>query len=157
MQELIIRFAADGAMIVAALIALYTFAFVVPREKWWYWGIRIFMAGITTYATAKLLGAVYQPNELRPFEQLGLEPGASYLPNPGFPSDHALFAMFLTIAVWFSTKRLDLALTMLGLTIVIAIARVVALVHAPIDILGGLLIPLIGVLWYRRKPEKVVK
>lgn len=157
MTELLIRLAADGAMILAGLIAAYAFIFVVPRKDWWYWAWRIVLAGITTYAAAKLLAHYYQPNELRPYELLGLTPGASYLPNPGFPSDHALFAMFLTLAVWFSTRRRMLALIMLGLALVISLGRVLALVHAPIDVVAGLLIPLIGIVWYRHTRQKVVE
>lgn len=157
MTELLIRVAADGAMIAAGLVALYAFAFVVPRDKWWYWGSRIFVAGLITYALAKLAGYVYQPNELRPYQLMGVEPGASYLPNPGFPSDHALFAMFLTLAVWFSTKHRALTITMAILTLVTALGRVFALVHAPIDVIAGLIIPLIGIIWYRHTTRKSVK
>lgn len=155
--DVLIWFSADGAMIAAGLLALYVFAFVVPRDKWWYWGWRIFVAGVTTYLAAKLLGYFYQPNELRPYQLMGVEPRASYLPNPGFPSDHVLFSTFLTLAVWFSTKRREFAAAMLILTLIVGIGRVWALVHAPIDVLGGLLIPLIGIIWYRHTSRKSVK
>lgn len=157
MTELLIRLAADGAMIAVVVVALCAFACVVPRDKWWHWGWRIVVAGITTYAVAKLLGYVYQPNELRPYQQLGVEPGASYLPNPGFPSDHALFAMFLTLAVWYATKHKVLTIVMLSLTIIIGLGRVLALVHAPIDVVAGVLIPFVGIIWYRHTGDKSVK
>lgn len=156
-MDIAIRLAADGLMIVVFLVAMATFAFVIPRKDWWYWGWRIALAGITAYLAAKLIGYVYQPEELRPFEKLGVEPGAAFLPNPGFPSDHALFASFLTIAVWVSTRRKAIAGTMLVLTLVMAMARVLALVHTPLDVIGGLLIPLVGVIWYRHTRRKVVK
>ena len=156
-MDLLVRLAADGLMIVIFLVAMATFAFVIPRKLWWYWGWRIVLAGITAYAAAKLVGYVYQPEELRPFEKLGAEPGAAFLPNPGFPSDHALFASFLTLAVWASTRKTGLVITLVVLTLIMAVARVLALVHTPIDVIGGLLLPVIGVVWYRHTRSKVVK
>lgn len=157
MYELILRLMADGLVVVIFLMAIYAFAFKIPRAKWWYWGWRIVLAGLTAYATAKLIGYFYQPETLRPFEKLGVEPGAAFLPNPGFPSDHALFAMFLTLAVWFSTRMKRYALVMLTLTIVMATARVQALVHTPLDVIGGMAIAAVGTIWYRLPVKNVVQ
>lgn len=157
MEEFILRFVADWLMFIIGGIALYTFAIIIPRSLWWYWGWRIFLAGVTAYLMAKLVGHFYQPETMRPFEKLGVEPGAAFLPNPGFPSDHALFAMFLTLAVWFSTKRKVLAGTMLALTLIVCVGRVVALVHTPLDVIGGILIACTGIIWYRQTGDKVVK
>jgi undecaprenyl-diphosphatase len=129
----------------------------VPVKKWKYWGPRVFLAGVTTYVVAKLAGLLFQPETMRPFEKLGVEPGAAFLNNPGFPSDHALFAMFLTLAVWYSTRNKWLAGAMLGMTLLVGVGRVLALVHTPVDVLGGLLIAFVGILWYRRSAKKVVK
>jgi undecaprenyl-diphosphatase len=112
------------------------------------------MAGLTAYLVAKLLGAAYQPSGERPFEILGVAPGASYLNNPGFPSDHALFAAFLTFAVWFETKRKDLAVILAVLTVLLCIGRVLALVHTPLDVIGGILVAGVGALWYLQKSKK---
>jgi undecaprenyl-diphosphatase len=106
------------------------------------------MAGLTAYLVSKLIASVYQPADQRPFELLGQVAGASYLNNPGFPSDHALFAMTLTLAVWFETKRKKIAMFLLILTLVMCIGRVLALVHTPLDVAGGILFASIGALWY---------
>ena len=156
-MDVIVRVLADGLMIAVAAMAAYSFLILVPKNKWWYWGVRIFLAGLTTYLAAKLIGHFYQPETLRPFEKLGLEPGAAYLKNPGFPSDHALFATFLTIAVWVSTKRRQIAITMLVLTAAMALGRVLALVHTPLDVIGGMLIPLVGVVWYGQTANKLLQ
>jgi undecaprenyl-diphosphatase len=105
---------------------------------------------------AKLLGALYQPSSERPFEILGVAPAASYLNNPGFPSDHALFTWFLTLAVWFETKRKDLTLILVILTISVCVGRVLALVHTPLDVLGGLVVACIGALWYLQRDKKIL-
>ena len=156
-MEYAVRLIADGTIILITILALYAFIFMVPRVRWWFWALRIVAAGLTTYAAAKLAGFLYQPETMRPFEKLGVEPGAAYLNNPGFPSDHALFAMFLTLAVWYSTRSKWLALVMLTLTVAMGVGRVFALVHTPTDVVGGFVIALIGVLWYRRTTKKVVE
>lgn len=152
-----IRIMADGLMVPIVILALYSFAWLIPRSRWWYWGSRIVAAGITSYVAARIAGYFFQPETMRPFEKMGVDPGAAYLNNPGFPSDHALFAMFLTLAVWFSVRHRWIAGTMLVLTLLVCIGRVLALVHTPVDVIGGLLIACVGIVWYRRKPKKVVQ
>jgi len=145
---------ADGAVIPVILIAGYALLFQIPRENRFEIYARILMAGLTSYLLAKLLGQAYQPSGERPFEILGVQPGASYLNNPGFPSDHALFTGFLTLAVWFETRRKDLTVILVILTVSVCVGRVLALVHTPLDVAGGLIVAAIGSLWYLQR-EKV--
>lgn len=144
----VIKLLADGLMIPILLLAGYALLWRVPHADRYDRYTRIFMAGITSYMFAKFLGAMWQPEQLRPFEKLGVDPGAAYLNNPGFPSDHALFAAFLTLAVWYGTRSCKLTLIMMGLTILMCVGRVLALVHAPLDIAGGLAVAGVGALWY---------
>lgn len=65
--------------------------------------------------------------------------------------------MFLTLAVWFSTRSKLLAGTMLVLTVLVGVGRVLALVHTPLDVIGGILIAFTGVIWYRQTREKAVQ
>lgn len=139
---------ADGAVIPIILIAGYALLFLVPKGHRFEAYARVLMAGITAYLLAKLLASVYQPSLQRPFEMMGVEPGASYLPNAGFPSDHALFTGFLTLAVWFETRRKGIAITLAVLTVLVCVGRVLALVHTPLDVIGGLVVASIGALWY---------
>jgi undecaprenyl-diphosphatase len=144
----IIRLLADGAVIPVVLLAGYALLFKIPRGQRFEAYCRILMAGLTAFLIAKLLGSVYQPSGERPFEIMGVEPGASYLDNAGFPSDHALFTMFLTLAVWFETKHRKLAIVMLILTLLVCVGRVLALVHTPLDVIGGLFVATLGSIWY---------
>lgn len=146
--QTIIKLLADGAIIPIIVIAGYALLFRVPSGHRYEAYVRILMAGLTAYLLAKLLGAVYQPSGERPFEILGVAPGASYLNNPGFPSDHALFTAFLTLAVWFETRQKKLSIILVVLTLLICIGRVLALVHTPLDVIGGLIVASIGALWY---------
>lgn len=148
MEPFLIRILADGLVVVVFLIAIYMFVTKIPRRQWTWWGLRIMAAGITAYGAKEIIAHLFQPEQLRPFEQLGVPAGAAYLQNAGFPSDHALFAMFLVLAVWFSTKNRSVTLLMLVLTILMGFGRVLALVHTPLDIVGGFLIAPIGIVWY---------
>jgi len=148
--QTLIRFFADGTIIPIVLIAGYALLFCIPKGQRFEAYSRVLMAGLTSYLVAKLLGSIYQPSGERPFEILGVMPGASYLDNPGFPSDHALFTAFLTLAVWFETRKRKLAITLVALTLLVCVGRVLALVHTPLDVVGGLLVACIGGLWYIR-------
>jgi membrane-associated phospholipid phosphatase len=97
---------------------------------------------------SKLIGSIFQPSSERPFELLGTAAGASFLNNPGFPSDHALFVTAITCAVWFETKQKVLTIILMALTVSICVSRVIALVHTPADVIGGVVIAAIGALWY---------
>ena len=163
--QTIIKLLADGAIIPIVAIAGYALLFLLPKNQRLSAYTRIIMAGLTAYLFAKLLGMLYQPAGERPFEILGVAAGASYLNNPGFPSDHALFTAFLTLAVWFETRKKGLAITMAILTVLMCIGRVLALVHTPLDVIGGVVIASFGAIWYlqpqvitaRKKTQKAVK
>lgn len=147
-QELIIRFLADGLMLPIVLVGIYALVFKIPNDNKLDSYKRILVAGLTAYMFAKLIGTFFQPESLRPFELIGASAGASFLNNPGFPSDHTLFATALTCAVWFETKQKALTIAMAALILGVAVGRVLALVHTPIDVIGGILIALTGSLWY---------
>lgn len=148
-MQTLIKLLADGLMIPIFLVAMYGLLMKVPGVNRYDRYTRIFMAGISSYLGAKLLGSIWQPEQLRPFEQMGVDPGAAYLNNPGFPSDHALFAAFLTLAVWYGTRNRKLTLAMAVMTLLVCIGRVLALVHTPLDIIGGLAVATLGALWYK--------
>lgn len=147
-MDILIRLMADGLMLPIVMLAGYGLLFRVDSRERYDCYTRIFMAGITSYWLAKIIGALWQPATLRPFEILGGVAGASYLDNPGFPSDHALFAVFLAIAIWYATKNRVLTGVMVALTALMCVGRVLALVHTPLDIAGGVVVALLGALWY---------
>lgn len=147
-QEFIIRFFADYAIFLVILIGIYALIFKVPKGHRLQAYARVLMAGLTAYFLAKMIGLIFQPSILRPFELLGKMAGASFLNNPGFPSDHILLVAAIVCAVWFETKQKLITIILIALMIVICIGRVLALVHSPIDVIGGIMIALIGALWY---------
>ena len=157
MSALIIKLMADGALIPIVLLGAYALVFKIPKGQRLESYKRILIAGLTAYLLAKLIGSFYQPSSERPFEILGKAAGASFLNNPGFPSDHALFISVITCAVWFEAKQKLITAVLIGLTIIVCIGRVLALVHTPADVIGGVVIALIGSLWYLNIAPKPVK
>ncbi|MGH7196607.1 MAG: phosphatase PAP2 family protein [Candidatus Saccharimonadales bacterium] len=133
-EDVLIRILADWLVIPIVLIggvAMLLLPSTVRYERI----ARGVFAGLVALFLAKLISLLYQGE--RPFQELGEAPRAAYLNNPGFPSDHALLVFTITAIVWASTKNRPLALTLLGLSVLVATGRVVALVHTPIDVLGG--------------------
>jgi len=156
--DLIIRLIADAAVIPVALIGAYVLLFKIPRGGRFEAYSRILMAGLTAYLIAKFVATIYQPSFERPFETLGVAPGALYLNNPGFPSDHALFVTAIAAAVWFETRMKKTTILLVSLVALVCIGRVLALVHTPLDVIAGVVIGLIGAVWYVQKvPAKVHK
>lgn len=147
-MQTLVRLIADGTLVPIVLIGMYTLIFKVPSTGRYAAYCRILMAGLTTYLFAKYLATLYQPVGERPFEILGVAPGAAYLNNPGFPSDHALFAASILFAVWFETRSKLWAGILAILVVLVCVGRVLALVHTPLDVLGGLLAAAVGALWY---------
>lgn len=152
--DVIIRLIADVAVIPVILIGAWALIFKIPKGQRFNAYARILMAGLTAYMIAKFAAAVYQPSDLRPFQQLGVEAGAFYLNNPGFPSDHALFVMAIALAVWFETRLKKLSIVLFALVALICIGRVLAQVHTPLDVFGGVAFALVGALWYSTVPRK---
>lgn len=98
------------------------------------WGV---VAGLTALLLGKVASLLYQGE--RPFVELGVEPKAAYLSNPGFPSDHVLFVFTIVFVVWISTKNRRLGFLLLILAGLVGLGRILALVHSPIDVVGGII------------------
>lgn len=148
----LIHLIADAAVIPVVLIGAYALLFKIPKGGRFEAYSRILMAGLTSYLIAKFVATIYQPSFERPFEILGVAPGALYLNNPGFPSDHALFVAAITAAVWFETRMKKTTAVMAVLVVLVCVGRVLALVHTPLDVIAGVAIGLMGAVWYVHKP-----
>lgn len=87
----------------------------------------------------------------RPFVVLQVEPLIAHSADNGFPSDHTLLTMTLAAIVYVFEKKWGVALTIIAL--MVGVARILALVHHPLDITGAILISVIatwiGVLIYK--------
>lgn len=143
-----IAFLADGLlfvlMAVAGISLLFGTSSGTKRSGYPY----LLMAGLTSLLVGKLLSLIYQPTSERPFLELGMKPGAAYIDNPGFPSDHVLLATIIALSVIFFVRKRWLSVLMVTLVLGISVGRVLALVHTPLDVIGGLVAGLSGGPWY---------
>ena len=147
-MDLLVKFFADDALIIIVLVA----AFILGRQVMHNRRIVpiIVMAGLTSLMAGKFLSLLYQPTTLRPFLEKGVDAGASYINNPGFPSDHALLGTVIVIAVHMTVRSLRLTACLAILLLFMCAARVLALVHTPLDIAGGVVAGFAGIYWYRK-------
>lgn len=142
-----IRFLADGLLIILIVVAAVALLTGVPRgQRIKRYGL-VVMAGLTALLAARLMGML-PIDTARPFIEAGVAAGAAYMDNPGFPSDHTALAFTLAFAVFFVTKWRRLSLGLFVIAILIGVGRMVALVHTPLDVLGGVVAAAIGALWY---------
>ena len=148
MNELI-SFTADGLLIIIVVIsflaALAGFEWKKTKQILPY----AIMAGLTSLLVGKFLSLIIQPSSTRPFIEKGVEAGAAFIDNPGFPSDHMLLAVVIVCAVYYLTPFRKLAVVLAVLSLLMGLARVLALVHTPIDIFGGIIAGLSGTIWYK--------
>lgn len=136
--DIIIRVMADALVVPIVLIAAWALFVKVPKAARFERLARGVVAGLIALFLAKVLSLTYQEGE-RPFVELGVQAKAAYLNNPGFPSDHVLFVFSITLVVWAATKDKKISLTLLILSTLVALGRILALVHTPLDVLGGVL------------------
>lgn len=136
MAEFLLRFIADWLVIPIVLIAGVA-AVRLPKKEWYAAITRAVMTGLLALFFAGILRLFVQDGE-RPFELMGVDPGAAYLDNPGFPSDHALLVFAIVFVVWATLKNRTLTAVLLVMAILVGIGRIAALVHTPADVLGGI-------------------
>ena len=141
-----VQFIADTLVIPLVLVGAIAI-FRLPLAQKWQAIVRGTLMAVTALWFAKIASLMYQG--VRPFEQLGVAPGASFLPNPGFPSDHALLVFVVVAVVWASTRNWRLSLVLLIAGVLVATGRVLALVHSIPDVLGSMVcVILASLVWY---------
>lgn len=97
----------------------------------------VILAGILALIVSRIAGKLYY--DPRPFvNNPNLKPLIKHAPDNGFPSDHALFTMTLTAALYFYSRRW--AAVALVVTVIVGVARILAHIHSPVDIVGAWLI-----------------
>ncbi|MEO5499279.1 MAG: phosphatase PAP2 family protein [Candidatus Saccharimonadales bacterium] len=148
-MDTVLRLVADGTLILVLVVSAPIVMLWLRSDTWIKLPVLV-MAGLTSLLIAKILSLVYQPAFARPFLELGVQPGAAYIDNPGFPSDHALLATVAIIAVYIATRNKRLLIILATLVILMSLGRVMALVHTPLDVIGGILAGISGSIWYRK-------
>lgn len=152
-MDLLIKFLADGMLVVISAVSAGVLLFgTTTREKKTGYPYLI-MAGLTALLVGKLMSLLYQPEFARPFLEKGAQAGAAYIDNPGFPSDHALLGTAAALAVIVFVRNRTLGIVLGTSLLLMCVARVLALVHTPLDVIGGAIAGLIGGVWYLARPK----
>jgi membrane-associated phospholipid phosphatase len=137
-------FVAVGALAIAAWLK-------TANSLRWQFILTAILSGIVAVALTKIAGSLYY--HPRPYIAQHIQPLITGAPTDnGFPSDHTVLCMTLTAVIFFYKRQL--AALAFALTLLVGSARVLAHVHSPLDILGGLLIgATAGVVgaWFARK------
>ena len=94
------------------------------------------VGGVVCYLLIKIGGALFY--DTRPFVTQGVAPLFPHAADNGFPSDHTAITMFLGLCVMVVSRPWGLALV--AISLVAGVARVLAHVHSPIDIVGAVAI-----------------
>jgi undecaprenyl-diphosphatase len=81
-------------------------------------------------------------NRPRPFVALGVDSLFSYQATPAFPSGHTVFLVSLALIVFLISKKWGWIF--FSSAVVVGIARVICGVHYPFDIVGGIIVSIIG-------------
>jgi membrane-associated phospholipid phosphatase len=140
-HDLLLKIIADYLVIPIILAGGAMMLLVPARDRYALWAKAV-LAGLVALLFAKIIAQFYQG--VRPFEQLGVEPGAAFLPNPGFPSDHSLLVFAVAAIVWATSKNKWVSGVLLVAAVLVAVGRVLALVHTPADVIGGALCAIIA-------------
>jgi undecaprenyl-diphosphatase len=98
--------------------------------------VLVFFSGIFAWCVSQVIKLLFHTQ--RPF--LALPNVSSLIPENGFafPSGHATFYMALAFAIFLSHKKAGYFFMFFAL--LIGIARIIAGVHFPVDILGGFIL-----------------
>jgi undecaprenyl-diphosphatase len=99
------------------------------------------LASTVAFVIDKILNQII--SSPRPFVMKDITPLFAHAADNGFPSEHVLFAMVIASIVFAYNRKLGVILSILALGI--GLARVIANVHHPIDVLGGAVIAITSV------------
>jgi undecaprenyl-diphosphatase len=138
-----------GSVLIWALFALIPYLWWKGRQEM---ALHAGLASVLAWVLAHLVKEVwYLP---RPYLTNGETPIAIHVPaNSAFPSAHAAAAIALAVSIWLHDGRLGWIALVMGMTV--GIARVLANIHYPIDILGGVVLGAVIAVMINRLHPKV--
>lgn len=130
----------NGVTVLVLFILVILFIDSRNREVFWH-AVVVFFVTVVVVALLKELF-----NIPRPFEATNTAPLAGLTGLPSFPSGHAATAFAVSTVVALHRKRLGVFF--LILSTLIAVGRVAANVHYPIDVMFGMLVGVMIALFF---------
>lgn len=130
-----------GLAVSVALAGVVT----VVRRRWVFDAIEGALAIAVALALATLTAWIW-PEE-RPFVVLHILPLARHAADNSFPSDHAIAAALIAAYLWPRSRTASLAAIVAA--VCIGVARILAELHWPVDIIGGFAVGLCAALLAR--------
>lgn len=127
-------------LLIIGSVLIWILFLVIPL-LWWKgkkeMALHGLISGVVAWFVAELIKATwYIP---RPYIHNGETAVAIHIPSDGsFPSGHTAAAIALAVSLWLHDGKLGWIAIILGLSI--GMARVIAKVHYPIDIFGGVIL-----------------
>lgn len=121
---------------VGAAVAWFTLS---GRDRWKS-AIQAVLAAVVTLVIVKLAAAAYY--DPRPFVSGHVHPYFTHVADNGFPSDHTAVGSLAGYVLWPYRRRIAAVLWVAAA--LVGVARVVAHVHSPVDIIGALIISGVG-------------
>lgn len=126
--------------IVFAAVAVLVVYLLYKRQ--WRTLVYCFLTLIVTFILLKLAGLLNFDH--RPFMDHHLTQLVKHASGKSFPSDHTTVTAGIAFALLFMTKFKKIGLLVLLAAFVIGFARIFVGIHYPLDILGGLVVGLLG-------------
>lgn len=132
MQDILITFAASYLIWIMffGLGILWLIDGKIKKEQ----VIHALIASFLAWLLAEFVKQIFHTP--RPFQLNGLPPLTLTVPtDPAFPSGHEALAFGLAVTVWLHDKKVGILFV--ALAVLVGIARILADVHYPLDIVGG--------------------
>ena len=155
-DNVVVFFAGTFGILIIIFVALFLFFHQENNNFEFIWqalGKRIkevslvFVGGVSAWLLAQILKAIFAMP--RPFIAL---PDVHLLINEtgfdSFPSGHATFFAALAISIYFYHKHFGIILGIFAL--LIGLARIIAGIHFPVDILAGYLLGIAVALFFKK-------
>jgi undecaprenyl-diphosphatase len=98
------------------------------------------LSSLLAFGLAWIGGSLYY--DTRPFVIDHSTPLINHAADNGFPSDHAVYATVVAASIFIFKRKIGILLGILA--VLIGWARVVAGIHHPVDIAGGVIIGLVA-------------
>jgi len=122
-------------LIVLSVYVIYHDYRFHSKKRASFYSLKVFFTLLSTSLLTFSFRSIYHHD--RPFVTLSI-PHLLFEPTYSFPSGHTIFAFGLATAIYFSHKRF--AYVLFGSGLLIGLARIMAGVHYPFDIFGGIML-----------------